>query len=467
MESRRFVMLQKKLGKAIRTTVGKFVRRNRTIRLMDLAPASSKAAAKGEKESQQQSNPAEDGEQESSNQVSQTSSALVIHSSEEPPIKKLKVVLEDIPIPSPTLLNSIRPPIIISNIPYDQYTANLFSSRSSEYSPTPPLKVADKRKGIASKDDQIKQIMPLTDEGGSTLSFLNLNQFRAAGEGQMTLEDAKAQMEEIKRLAELNAGKEKAKMMEEYNHRINFKDDPLLITKFSYRKLGFIEWLELHALASKSQTKANDQLLRNLKAKFRWVATQAGKLGISPPPKLITVDIHPGEKKACMKRKRIVKVIHEVFIKEDIVVDGMHRFLVPPAGVVGSPGLVIAEPEAASNEGLISCKASTSNEGLAEYKASTSNLRSIQVKDIVNEIEDYLKTYSSAGMDISCLYLSTKLVKVVNSWQNCSLKYGRDVSKNGLAFNADVLHHRILDTLQPPPLRKQPRITINRECCKE
>ncbi|GKF57135.1 hypothetical protein Tco_0170672 [Tanacetum coccineum] len=80
-----------------------------------------------------------------------------------------------------------------------------------------------------------------------------------------------------------------------------------------------------------------------------------------------------------MKRKRIAKVIHEVFIKEDIVVDGMHRNLVPPAGVVGSPGLVIAEPEA----------------------ASTSNLRSIQVKDIVNEIEDYLKTYSSAGMDIS------------------------------------------------------------------
>ncbi|GKA96931.1 retrovirus-related pol polyprotein from transposon TNT 1-94 [Tanacetum coccineum] len=30
---------------------------------------------------------------------------------------------------------------------------------------------------------------------------------------------------------------------------------------------------------------------------------------------------------------------------------------------------------------------------------------------------------------------STKLLKVVNSWQNCSLKYGRDVSKNGRALN--------------------------------
>ncbi|GJT20553.1 RNA-directed DNA polymerase, eukaryota, reverse transcriptase zinc-binding domain protein [Tanacetum coccineum] len=39
--------------------------------------------------------------------------------------------------------------------------------------------------------------------------------------------------------------------------------------------------------------------------------------------------------------------------------------------------------------------------GLAECKASARNLRRIQVKDIVKEVEDYLKTYSSAGMDIS------------------------------------------------------------------
>nr|GEW00828.1 dol-P-Man:Man(6)GlcNAc(2)-PP-Dol alpha-1,2-mannosyltransferase [Tanacetum cinerariifolium] len=44
---------------------------------------------------------------------------------------------------------------------------------------------------------------------------------------------------------------------------------------------------------------------------------------------------------------------------------------------------------------------SASSEGLAECKASASNLRCIQVKDIVKEVEDHLKTYSSAGMDIS------------------------------------------------------------------
>nr|GEW98521.1 protein heat intolerant 4 [Tanacetum cinerariifolium] len=48
-------------------------------------------------------------------------------------------------------------------------------------------------------------------------------------------------------------------------------------------------------------------------------------------------------------------------------------------------------------------KTSASNEGLAECKASTSNLRRIQVRDIIKEVKDYLKTYSSAMMDISCV----------------------------------------------------------------
>ncbi|GJR91869.1 hypothetical protein Tco_0215880 [Tanacetum coccineum] len=38
---------------------------------------------------------------------------------------------------------------------------------------------------------------------------------------------------------------------------------------------------------------------------------------------------------------------------------------------------------------------------LSECKALESNIRRIQVKDIVKEVEDYLKTYSSARMDIS------------------------------------------------------------------
>ncbi|GKA06678.1 hypothetical protein Tco_0685902 [Tanacetum coccineum] len=41
----------------------------------------------------------------------------------------------------------------------------------------------------------------------------------------------------------------------------------------------------------------------------------------------------------------------------------------------------------------------TAVKGLSECKASESNVRRIQVKDIVKEVKDYLKTYSSAGMD--------------------------------------------------------------------
>nr|GEX19834.1 hypothetical protein [Tanacetum cinerariifolium] len=39
--------------------------------------------------------------------------------------------------------------------------------------------------------------------------------------------------------------------------------------------------------------------------------------------------------------------------------------------------------------------------GLFKCKASKSNIRCIRVKDIVKEVEYYLKTYLSAGMDIS------------------------------------------------------------------
>ncbi|GKF33872.1 hypothetical protein Tco_0107072, partial [Tanacetum coccineum] len=39
--------------------------------------------------------------------------------------------------------------------------------------------------------------------------------------------------------------------------------------------------------------------------------------------------------------------------------------------------------------------------GLSECKALERNIRRIRVKDIVKEVKDYLKTYSSAGMDIS------------------------------------------------------------------
>ncbi|GJR90228.1 hypothetical protein Tco_0214239 [Tanacetum coccineum] len=154
------------------------------------------------------------------------------------------------------------------------------------------------------------------------------------------------------------------------------------------------------------------------------------------------------------KRKR-TKILKEVFVTENVTVDGMHRNLVPPPGIEGRQGLVIREPESeiffynenwdlvfqreeefhlATTAQLIRVQRSIQRgtpkaekmfrkleltiearddaaqardiikdnlDGLSECKASESNIRRIRVKDIVKEVEDYLKTYSSAGMDIS------------------------------------------------------------------
>ncbi|GJX57283.1 hypothetical protein Tco_0287180 [Tanacetum coccineum] len=55
--------------------------------------------------------------------------------------------------------------------------------------------------------------------------------------------------------------------------------------------------------------------------------------------------------------------------------------------------------------------------GLSKCKASESNVRRIQVKDIVKEVEDHLKTYSSAGMDISWYGYCKNLKKTIKTGQ--------------------------------------------------
>nr|GEV38097.1 putative reverse transcriptase domain-containing protein [Tanacetum cinerariifolium] len=111
-----------------------------------------------------------------------------------------------------------------------------------------------------------------------------------------------------------------------------------------------------------------------------------------------------GEKKACMKRKRIVKVIHEVFVKENIVVDGMHRNLIPPIRVVGSPGLMIVEPEAEvilSVEDSLSAKPQRAMKDSLSAKPQRATSDVFKSKTLSRNSKDYLKTYSSAGMDIN------------------------------------------------------------------
>ncbi|GKD18020.1 hypothetical protein Tco_1207178, partial [Tanacetum coccineum] len=86
----------------------------------------------------------------------------------------------------------------------------------------------------------------------------------------------------------------------------------------------------------KSEREKSEKTLR------RWVATTAGKLEIPPIPQLMPFEISLAKK----KRKRKAKVLHEVFVKENIMVDGTKRNLVPTVGAVGSVRLVIKELEA-------------------------------------------------------------------------------------------------------------------------
>ncbi|GJX58937.1 hypothetical protein Tco_0290327 [Tanacetum coccineum] len=124
-------------------------------------------------------------------------------------------------------------------------------------------------------------------------------------------------------------------MRDAYMHYINFKDDPLPVTNFSYRiskssnivtmrvtrnkqslnykifddfklKMSRLsEWLELHGLASKKKNDSNDLLLKNLKAKFKCVATTAEKLAIPSPPQLTDSELPLAER----KRNRRVEVM--------------------------------------------------------------------------------------------------------------------------------------------------------------
>nr|GEY17791.1 hypothetical protein [Tanacetum cinerariifolium] len=131
----------------------------------------------------------------------------------------------------------------------------------------------------------------------------------------------------------------KAKILEEYNHQVTFRADPLPITKISYT-------VNSHKEATMKIIRGDNPLNLIVHPNFRlkslgfskWL--EAKKLGLPPPPALATFRITPEEK----KRKR-TQFLKEAFITEDIKVDGMNRNLIHPPGVMPIEGLVIKEPE--------------------------------------------------------------------------------------------------------------------------
>ncbi|GJX20432.1 hypothetical protein Tco_0223109 [Tanacetum coccineum] len=252
------------------------------------------------------------------------------------------------------------------------FTGQLFGTTFSKFSPTPPREPTPPRdeskgKGIATEEPP-KDIMRFIEEGGSEMKrWAELkDQEKKSDELMKLLNPATIKAQALK--WEEHEEK-KAKMLNEFNKCISERTYPLPITKISYvvnssktatiritrdkdplnlrvypnfklKMMGFSEWLEVHALASKKLGKSYDVLLQSLMAKFQWVLNQTKRLGLPPPLELATFGLTAEEKK-----RKSLEFIKEVFVTEDVRVDGMNRNLIPPPGVVPIDGLVIEEPE--------------------------------------------------------------------------------------------------------------------------
>nr|GEV82541.1 putative pentatricopeptide repeat-containing protein At1g17630 [Tanacetum cinerariifolium] len=70
------------------------------------------------------------------------------------------------------------------------------------------------------------------------------------------------------------------------------------------------------------------------------VINQAKRIGLPSPPELATFGLSAEEKK-----RKMTDLIKEVFITENVRVDGMDRNLIPPPEIMPIQGLVINEPE--------------------------------------------------------------------------------------------------------------------------
>ncbi|GJV18546.1 hypothetical protein Tco_1367566 [Tanacetum coccineum] len=112
------------------------------------------------------------------------------------------------------------------------------------------------------------------------------------------------------------------------------------------------------------------------------------------------VNIISGE--ATTKLPQAIHMAREGIINKTKVIKEMVRGVRIGVIVVASYlKLHCGTTEIRCEEDQLSAKHQLAVKGLSECKASESNFRCIQVKYIVKEVKDYLKTYSSAEMDIS------------------------------------------------------------------
>ncbi|GJT42467.1 hypothetical protein Tco_0951182 [Tanacetum coccineum] len=313
------------------------------------------------------------GQREHSITQDNTETTLTVHQPEkekdledEPPTKKLRVLIPTPDIPKPIPLSSIILEHLLKpleqKLSVEQFTNQLFSTTSSSFASSPPreptpLRDPSKVKGVAT-EEPMKELILYIEEGGSILNMLKMKSF-VTPEGVLSQEDLMAQLKEMKRLADLKAKKEESekvlmklmnpatvkaqtlklaeyeekrgKMLDEYNECIYKRDNLLPITKM--HDCGVNSSHE----ATMRITRNHDPLNVTVYVEFRlktlgfskWLEEK--KLGVPLLPELT----HFRKPVEDMKRKR-TEILKEVFEKENIVVDGMHKNLIPPLGVVGS-----------------------------------------------------------------------------------------------------------------------------------
>nr|GEX37698.1 hypothetical protein [Tanacetum cinerariifolium] len=173
---------------------------------MDTSPTPLSVAAKGDKSAQAEPSKAVKREpQTSGSSVNINPLAMVVHSTakpktEEPPLKKLRVMID---VPALTPLNSMGP-VTFHNVPYVQFTAQLFSSGHPGHSTTihPAItRSPSKGKSIVTLPDEstLKTFTPLLEQGTSTPHLFVLTNFRTPGQRPLTIEEAAQIMQEEKR----------------------------------------------------------------------------------------------------------------------------------------------------------------------------------------------------------------------------------------------------------------------------
>ncbi|GJZ24006.1 hypothetical protein Tco_0561465 [Tanacetum coccineum] len=293
----------------------------------------------------------------------------------------------------------------------NEFTDQLFGTTSSEFSPisprepTPPRDPA-KSKEVAIVTEQVNELITYQEEGGSIPEMPKIKSF-ITPEGNLSQEEFTNQIKELKRISDLKAKK------------ISFRADQLPITKISYvvnqnkeatmkiikgdnplnlvvdlnfmlKTLGFSEWME--------------------------VIDQAKKLGLHPPPALATFGMIAEDKKR--KRTEILKEEPELEIffyngNWDLVFQREEEFRLETTAQLIRLQSSIQRSTPKTNEMFRKLELTIEARDdvdqardivmlrLSECKALESNVRRIRVKDIVKKVKDYLKTYSSAGIDVS------------------------------------------------------------------